>query len=132
MYQPDPPEIERPPQPVSVKNGGIAAFYCYATGKSSFSSNFPTFYYFYLLLLLTFNFPNFYFSYILLVPLSTFTFPLCFTLFLFFDGLHPNFLLPIHLYDIDVQQATLLLTSSGRRMGRSCATLTQGKKTNSK
>ena len=40
---PDPPEIERPPQPVSVKNGGIAAFYCYATGKSSFSSNFPTF-----------------------------------------------------------------------------------------
>ena len=49
---PDPPEIERPPQPVSVKNGGIAAFYCYATGKSSFSSNFPTFYYFYLLIFL--------------------------------------------------------------------------------
>ena len=32
-YSPDPPEIERPPQAVSVKNGGIAAFYCYATGE---------------------------------------------------------------------------------------------------
>ena len=30
---PDPPEIERPPQPVSVKNGGIAAFYCHAAGE---------------------------------------------------------------------------------------------------
>ena len=29
----DPPEIERPPQSQAVKSGGIAAFYCYATGE---------------------------------------------------------------------------------------------------
>ena len=29
----DPPEIERPPQAQAVKSGGIAAFYCYATGE---------------------------------------------------------------------------------------------------
>lgn len=29
----NPPEIERPPQSVSVKAGGIASFYCYATGE---------------------------------------------------------------------------------------------------
>eukprot|EP00092_Neocalanus_flemingeri_P080026 GFUD01099773.1.p1 GENE.GFUD01099773.1~~GFUD01099773.1.p1 ORF type:complete len:211 (-),score=27.31 GFUD01099773.1:16-648(-) len=31
--QTDPPEIERPPQSQAVKSGGIAAFYCYATGE---------------------------------------------------------------------------------------------------
>merc|ERR1711934_5375 len=29
----NPPEIERPPQPITVKNGGIAVFYCYAAGN---------------------------------------------------------------------------------------------------
>jgi len=29
----NPPEIERPPQSQAVKSGGIAAFYCYATGE---------------------------------------------------------------------------------------------------
>ena len=29
----DPPEIDRPPQSKSVKSGGTAAFYCYASGQ---------------------------------------------------------------------------------------------------
>ena len=31
----DPPEIDRPPQSQSVKSGGTAAFFCYATGQPS-------------------------------------------------------------------------------------------------
>ena len=31
----DPPEIDRPPMSQKVKAGGIAAFYCYATGQPS-------------------------------------------------------------------------------------------------
>ena len=35
----DPPEILKPPQNMSVKSGGVAVFFCYATGDPA-----PSFY----------------------------------------------------------------------------------------